>query len=119
MKAQKLKRNQVEKDLIFLGFLIMQNTLKTQTTSVIHQLIQANIRYVHRDNFFTKNIFKYFNNYLFFRCVMVTGDNLLTAVSVARDCHMIQAYQKVLIGKFLRFFYHTFTKKIIFLQWAC
>ena len=82
----------------------MQNTLKTQTTSVIHQLIQANIRYVHRDNFFTKNIFKYFNNYLFFRCVMVTGDNLLTAVSVARDCHMIQAYQKVLIGKFLRSF---------------
>ena len=50
---------------------------------------------------------------------MVTGDNLLTAVSVARDCHMIQAYQKVLIGKFLRFFYHIFTKKIIFLQWAC
>ena len=30
---------------------------------------------------------------------MVTGDNLLTAVSVARDCHMIQAHQKVLIGK--------------------
>ena len=58
LKAQKLKRNQVEKDLIFLGFLIMQNTLKTQTTSVIHQLIQANIRYVHRDNFFSDQ--KYF-----------------------------------------------------------
>ena len=47
----------------------MQNTLKTQTTSVIHELIQANIR-----------------------CVMVTGDNLLTAISVARDCQMISAH---------------------------
>ena len=42
---------------------------------------------------------------------MVTGDNLLTAVSVARDCHMIQAYQKVLIGKFLRFFLPYFHEK--------
>ena len=65
LKAQKLKRDQAEKDLVFLGFLIMQNTLKPQTTPVIHQLINANIR-----------------------CVMVTGDNLLTAVSVARDCQM-------------------------------
>ena len=52
----------------------MQNTLKTQTTSVIHELIQANIR-----------------------CVMVTGDNLLTAISVARDCQMISAHHKVFI----------------------
>ena len=52
----------------------MQNTLKRQTKPVIHELIQANIR-----------------------CVMVTGDNLLTAISVARDCQMIPPNHKVLI----------------------
>ena len=53
---------QIESDLAFLGFLIMQNTLKPETTPVINQLKKANIR-----------------------CVMVTGDNLLTAISVARS----------------------------------
>ena len=52
---------QAEKDLNFLGFLIMQNTLKSQTTPVIRELLAADIR-----------------------TVMVTGDNLLTAISVAR-----------------------------------
>lgn len=55
LKAQKMKRDVAEKDLVFLGFLIMQNTLKPATTPVIHQLLGAGIR-----------------------CVMVTGDNLLT-----------------------------------------
>ena len=54
-------RTQAEKDLNFLGFLIMQNTLKSQTTPVIRELLAADIR-----------------------TVMVTGDNLLTAISVAR-----------------------------------
>jgi cation-transporting P-type ATPase 13A2 len=40
----------------------MQNTLKPETTPVITELKKANIR-----------------------CVMVTGDNLLTAISVARQ----------------------------------
>ena len=74
LKVQKMKRDQAEKDLIFLGFLIMQNTLKPQTTPVIRELLQADIR-----------------------TVMVTGDNLLTAISVARDCQMVQGHEKVLI----------------------
>jgi cation-transporting ATPase 13A3/4/5 len=74
LKAQKMKRDQAEKNLVFLGFLIMQNTLKPETTPVIEELIAANIR-----------------------CVMVTGDNLLTAVSVARDCQMVPVHHKVLI----------------------
>ena len=61
LKVQKMKRDQVEKDLTFLGFLIMQNTLKTATAPVIKELLAADIR-----------------------TVMVTGDNLLTAISVAR-----------------------------------
>jgi cation-transporting ATPase 13A2 len=44
----------------------MQNTLKPETTPVITELKKANIR-----------------------CVMVTGDNLLTAISVARQALLI------------------------------
>ena len=44
LKVQKMKRDQVEKDLIFIGFLIMQNTLKTQTTPVIRELLAADIK---------------------------------------------------------------------------
>ena len=74
LKVQKMKRDQAEKDLIFIGFLIMQNTLKPQTTPVIKELLNADIR-----------------------TVMVTGDNLLTAISVARDCQMVGESEKVLI----------------------
>ena len=73
-KIQKLKRHQVETDLTFLGLLIMQNTLKPETTPVIQELKSANIR-----------------------TVMVTGDNLLTAISVARDCKMIRSKDRVIV----------------------
>lgn len=74
VKAQKIKREDVEKDLTFLGFLIMQNTLKPETTPVIQELCDADIR-----------------------TVMVTGDNLLTAISVARDCKMIPAHDRIVV----------------------
>ncbi|XP_035227612.1 probable cation-transporting ATPase 13A3 [Stegodyphus dumicola] len=74
--AQKIKRDQVEKDLTFLGLLIMQNTLKPETTPVIKVLQDAKIR-----------------------CVMVTGDNIMTAMSVARDCNMIPGTDKIMIIK--------------------
>ena len=45
---------QVEHDLVFLGFMIMQNTLKPETSPVIAQLHMAKIR-----------------------CVMVTGNHSL------------------------------------------
>ncbi|GLG97387.1 Calcium-transporting ATPase sarcoplasmic/endoplasmic reticulum type [Gryllus bimaculatus] len=58
--AQRVKREQIEVDMFFAGLLVMQNTLKPETTPVIKQLQKASIR-----------------------CLMVT------AVSVARDCGMI------------------------------
>lgn len=72
--SQKIKRDQVEKDLTFLGLLIMQNTLKPETTPVIKALKDAKIR-----------------------CVMVTGDNVMTAMSVARDCHMIPESDRIIV----------------------
>ncbi|XP_015762020.1 PREDICTED: probable cation-transporting ATPase 13A3 [Acropora digitifera] len=65
-------RDHVETDLIFLGLLILQNALKAQSAAVIRQLHRADIR-----------------------TVMVTGDNMLTAVSVARDCGMVGSSHKV------------------------
>ncbi|KAL8601674.1 hypothetical protein ACOMHN_033850 [Nucella lapillus] len=62
-KIQRLQREQVECDLTFLGLLVMENRLKPETTPIIHQLLEANIR-----------------------TIMVTGDNMLTALSVAREC---------------------------------
>ncbi|XP_071515719.1 polyamine-transporting ATPase 13A3-like isoform X8 [Panulirus ornatus] len=74
--AQRIPRDQVECDLTFLGLLILQNMLKPETTPVICKLQYANIR-----------------------TVMVTGDNMLTAISVARDCGMIGATDRVLVAK--------------------
>ncbi|XP_078614981.1 polyamine-transporting ATPase 13A3-like isoform X1 [Branchiostoma floridae x Branchiostoma japonicum] len=72
LQAQRMSRDQVETDLTFLGLMVMQNALKPETTPTIQQLREANIR-----------------------TVMVTGDNILTAVSVARECKMICSGQQV------------------------
>ncbi|XP_054290911.1 polyamine-transporting ATPase 13A3-like isoform X1 [Macrosteles quadrilineatus] len=66
LQAQRSQRHEVEKDLTFLGLLLMQNTLKPKSRQVISELQKARIK-----------------------CVMVTGDNLLTAVSVSRECGML------------------------------
>ncbi|KAA0202259.1 hypothetical protein HAZT_HAZT011879 [Hyalella azteca] len=65
-KIQKIDREDLECNLQFLGLLVMENRLKPETQSIIDQLKQANIR-----------------------TIMVTGDNLLTALSVARECGLI------------------------------
>ncbi|XP_033641842.1 probable cation-transporting ATPase 13A3 isoform X2 [Asterias rubens] len=72
--SQRISRKDVECNLNFLGFLVLQNALKPETTPVIHELIAADIR-----------------------TVMVTGDNMLTAISVARDCGMVAPMSKVIM----------------------
>jgi cation-transporting P-type ATPase 13A2 len=66
VKAQKMKRDDVERDLNFVGFIIFENKLKSSTASVLGELLNSNIG-----------------------AVMVTGDNILTAISVARECNLI------------------------------
>ena len=56
----------MESNLTFLGFLIMENRLKKETTAVIKSLNDCNVR-----------------------TVMATGDNILTAISVARQCSIL------------------------------
>ncbi|XP_044919774.1 polyamine-transporting ATPase 13A2 isoform X3 [Mustela putorius furo] len=64
--AQQLTRDTLEQELSLLGLLVMRNLLKPQTTAVIQALRRTRIR-----------------------TVMVTGDNLQTAVTVAQGCGMV------------------------------
>ncbi|XP_070508249.1 polyamine-transporting ATPase 13A3 isoform X2 [Chironomus tepperi] len=73
-KIQRISRDKVESDLEFLGFVILENRLKPDSEKVIKILNDASIR-----------------------TVMITGDNILTAVSVAKDCDMILEDQSIII----------------------
>ncbi|XP_072940541.1 polyamine-transporting ATPase 13A3-like isoform X2 [Epargyreus clarus] len=74
LDAQRVKRETLECDMRFLGFLVMQNSLKPVTTQIIKELHDAHIRQI-----------------------MVTGDNIMTAMSVARGCSMVQPQQKLVL----------------------
>ncbi|KAL1489432.1 hypothetical protein ABEB36_014327 [Hypothenemus hampei] len=72
-KVQKVQRDIIETDMNFLGFIVLENRLKPETFPSIQELNEANIR-----------------------VVMVTGDNILTAISVAKDCDIVLPYQSVI-----------------------
>ncbi|KAG8506606.1 Cation-transporting ATPase 13A2 [Galemys pyrenaicus] len=72
--AQQVTRDAVERDLSLLGLLVMRNLLKPQTTPVIRALRRTRVR-----------------------TVMVTGDNLETAVTVARGCGMVDPHERLVI----------------------
>ncbi|OXB75614.1 UNVERIFIED_CONTAM: hypothetical protein H355_001258 [Colinus virginianus] len=69
-----LEREEAESGLEFLGLLMMENRLKPETKPVLRELAAAHIR-----------------------SIMVTGDNLQTAVTVARSADMIHEASKVII----------------------
>ncbi|KAK9746650.1 P5-type ATPase cation transporter [Popillia japonica] len=73
LKVQKVQREVIEKDLKFMGLIVLENRLKTDTTPCIKILNDACIR-----------------------VIMVTGDNMLTALSVARDCGIVAQGQSVI-----------------------
>ncbi|KAM9317144.1 putative cation-transporting ATPase 13A4 [Gastrophryne carolinensis] len=69
-----IEREVLESDLIFLGLLILENRLKPETSSVLRELNEANIR-----------------------TVMVTGDNLQTAVTVGKNSGMIPENSHIIL----------------------
>ncbi|XP_069170169.1 probable cation-transporting ATPase 13A4 isoform X1 [Procambarus clarkii] len=69
-------REKLEEDSVFLGLVLLQNKLKVQTAPVLATLHKAKIT-----------------------TVMVTGDNLLTALSVARQSEMVQVGHQVIVVK--------------------
>ncbi|XP_067398912.1 probable cation-transporting ATPase 13A5 [Emydura macquarii macquarii] len=74
VELQNLEREEVESDLTLLGLLIMENRLKAETKPVLEELSAARIR-----------------------SVMITGDNLQTAITVAKNSEMISKTSKVII----------------------
>uniref|UniRef100_A0A673YCL0 ATPase cation transporting 13A2 n=1 Tax=Salmo trutta TaxID=8032 RepID=A0A673YCL0_SALTR len=66
-------RGEVERDMQFLGLLVMKNLVKPESAEVITTLRLAHLR-----------------------TVMVTGDNVLTAVNVARTCGMVGSNERVI-----------------------
>ncbi|KAK5098854.1 hypothetical protein LTS08_006232 [Lithohypha guttulata] len=65
-EIQALDRSEAESRLQLTDFIIFENKLKEITTEIIEELNEAKIR-----------------------TVMCTGDNILTAISVARECDLI------------------------------
>ncbi|XP_032458038.1 probable cation-transporting ATPase 13A3 isoform X2 [Nasonia vitripennis] len=72
-EIQKTSREMVEKDLEFLGLIILENRLKSPTVKVIKELREANIQ-----------------------TIMITGDNIQTAVSVAKECGILSHEETVI-----------------------
>ncbi|KAL9102913.1 MAG: hypothetical protein Q9163_002005 [Psora crenata] len=77
-KVRRMTRQDAESNLNFLGFIIFENKLKDATTATIQELNEANIR-----------------------SIMCTGDNILTAISVARECGLIDRTAHCFIPHFI------------------
>ncbi|KAM4693457.1 putative cation-transporting ATPase 13A4 [Discoglossus pictus] len=69
-----IDREEIECDMEFLGFLILENRLKPETKPVLEELNAAKIR-----------------------TVMITGDNIQTATTVAKNCGMIPVDSQVIL----------------------
>jgi cation-transporting ATPase 13A2 len=75
LKINSTKRDDIEHNLHFLGFLVMENKLKSVTSEIIKTLNNCKVR-----------------------TIMATGDNTLTAISVARQCQILNIDQDVYFG---------------------
>ncbi|KAL2753925.1 hypothetical protein ACRALDRAFT_2108060 [Sodiomyces alcalophilus JCM 7366] len=78
VKVQKMKREEVESGLDFVGFIIFENKLKPTTTGVLQELHDSRIG-----------------------VVMCTGDNILTAISVGRECNLINPTAHCFVPRFV------------------
>lgn len=76
-------REQAESSLRFLGLIIFENKLKPGTTPAIQALRAAHLA-----------------------CRMITGDNPLTAVSVARECGLVTQAAHIFSPVFVRGTYY-------------
>ncbi|KAF4120141.1 cation-transporting P-type ATPase 13A3/4/5, partial [Geosmithia morbida] len=79
VKAQKMTRTEVESDLNFVGFIIFENKLKPTTAGVLKELTESNIG-----------------------SIMVTGDNILTAISVGRESGLMDRTAHCFVPHFVQ-----------------
>ena len=66
-QSQSISREDVEKNMIFLGFLIVKNKLKEKTKESLIKYDEADLR-----------------------MLMATGDNILTAICVSKECNLLK-----------------------------
>lgn len=76
LKIQTTQRDSVEKNLEFLGLLVMENQLKAATKDTISTLNECRIR-----------------------TIMATGDNTLTAISVGKECNILKMDEPIFFGE--------------------
>lgn len=76
-RVQAMSRSDAESGLEFVGFIIFENKLKPASAAIINELNEAGIRKV-----------------------MCTGDNILTAISVARECQLINRTAHCFVPQF-------------------
>lgn len=72
-EVDELNRTQLEEGADFLGLIIMQNLVKKETYGALAELHKADIV-----------------------TLMVTGDNIQTAISVGRDCELVKTEQTII-----------------------
>lgn len=82
-KSQKVRREELEMELTFLGLIVLKNNLKPNTTSVLQELRDADIRSVMITGKEDK-----ISGHCFFK-MTISGDSLLTAISVTRESGMV------------------------------
>ncbi|KAJ2779084.1 hypothetical protein H4R18_004212 [Coemansia javaensis] len=74
--AGRLERAEVERDLTFMCLLVFENRLKPATVGALRELKGARIR-----------------------LIMCTGDSPLTAVSIARECRLVDDADSVFVSR--------------------
>ena len=89
LKVQKMKREEAESNLDFVGFIVFENKLKDTTADIIGEIREADIR-----------------------TVMCTGDNILTAISVGRECGLIDRNAHCFVPHFVDGDAHTPLSKL-------
>ena len=72
-QSQIIPREVVEKNMIFLGLLIVQNKLKEKTKDSLAKYDEADLR-----------------------MLMATGDNILTAICVSKECNLISQNKEMI-----------------------
>ena len=72
LKSSDMTRDEAERNLDFLGLLVLENKLKAKTEETIQKLNDADIL-----------------------SVMITGDNLNTACAIAMDCHILDNAREI------------------------
>ena len=72
-QSQTITRESVEKNMLFLGLLIVENKLKEKTKESLAKYDEADLR-----------------------MLMATGDNILTAICVSKDCNLLSQNKEMI-----------------------